>query len=145
MHGSNNRSGHKVGILSSWYNFHVLQLSTMQVLFSCIIGTLGVLLALPGSIKFFEANGYFSYPFRSTLTSEQFGRFAILVGREMLLLTYYVPITVIITLEVIRIVEANFIGKDQDIRFWVPGGVLLNIRVSSWCIWSETRVVIHRF
>ena len=80
----------------------------MQILFSAVIATCEVVASA------LDWPYYLGEPVMTNVGSG-FTRWLIIFGRQMLLLTYFVPITVVISVEIIRVVQCWFLGQDEDL------------------------------
>eukprot|EP00391_Amoebophrya_sp_Ameob2_P013097 CAMPEP_0178984974 /NCGR_PEP_ID=MMETSP0795-20121207/1905_1 /TAXON_ID=88552 /ORGANISM="Amoebophrya sp., Strain Ameob2" /LENGTH=1884 /DNA_ID=CAMNT_0020675901 /DNA_START=155 /DNA_END=5809 /DNA_ORIENTATION=+ len=101
-------SQHKLGIIQRWFNKHVIQIAVMQLLFSIFVATAEVI---------WSSDSWPFYADRPVITDSLsgFGRWWVIFGRQMLLLTYFVPISVIITVEIIRVMVGWFVQKDEEL------------------------------
>jgi len=100
----NNQEEKKESRLTEWYNRHVIALVLLQITFVLILTLLYV---------FFNENPKLWYlDFEDVDTVFHIKSFVIVLCRNILLFSYFVPITLVVTLELIRIIEKFFIRKD---------------------------------
>ncbi|CAD7959407.1 unnamed protein product [Amoebophrya sp. A120] len=108
LFNASNVSQYKLGIIQRWFNRHVIQISVMQVLFSIFVASAEITVS---------ASSWPWYADEDVVTDflTGFGRWWVIFGRQTLMLTFFVPISVIITVEIVRVVVAWFMARDEEL------------------------------
>eukprot|EP00397_Hematodinium_sp_SG-2012_P000698 GEMP01000699.1.p1 GENE.GEMP01000699.1~~GEMP01000699.1.p1 ORF type:complete len:748 (+),score=124.00 GEMP01000699.1:32-2275(+) len=98
--------------LAGWYNRHVISLVVVQIGFSLFMALM-YCLVLEVSLEWYLGLGLDS---NDLTTSWYATKFVHVFGRAMLMFTYYIPITLLVTLGIIRLLLAQFIMRDETMK-----------------------------
>jgi len=95
--------------LDHWYQRHVIALVLLQISFV-------LFLAIAYCLFLTTADQFWFLNYVDISDARYTGEFFVVFGRVMLMFTFYIPITLLLTLEIIRILLAQFVVKDETMK-----------------------------